>query len=342
MSVVQYYARRAHNPYWAWWAAQWGMKSDASEPVLAFLRSAGEVQPKPPSDLPASKVFRGTGLAILNTTLLDSAGNVQVRFKSSPFGRQSHGHDPHNSFTLNAYGEQLLVNNVYRDLYGSPFHKLTWETRSQNALLVGGVGQKVHSPEPFGKIVRADIRDGLDWITGDAAQAYEGKLTQFLRHVVFVKPDVVLLVDEVATAQPAALQWMLHGLEQFQVSGRHLELARGSAGVLVDYLSSQPLKLTQTDGYDPPPGTGSAAQVERKFPNHWHVEASTGAPVSKALVITVMRPYRKGQEPKGAVTGTPRQFSVAGAGETVQVTLPESGGFAVVRKGARTWRLTAR
>src|SRR5439155_5832233 len=125
--------------------------------------SAAMVEPKAPANLPASRVFRGTGLAILNTNLLDSAANVQVRFKSSPFGRQSHGHDPHNSFTLNAYGEPLLVNNVYRDLYGSPFHaQWCWETKAQNALLVNGQGQKVHSAAPAGRIVQFKVQDGLE------------------------------------------------------------------------------------------------------------------------------------------------------------------------------------
>ena len=36
----------------------------------------------------------------LNTTLIGAADNVELRFKASPMGRWSHGHEPHNSFTV--------------------------------------------------------------------------------------------------------------------------------------------------------------------------------------------------------------------------------------------------
>jgi hypothetical protein len=344
LAVVQYYARRMKNPYWAWWAAQWGIKAEAGEPVLAFLRSAGTVEPKAPADLPASRIFHGTGLAILNSNLLDSAENVQVRFKSSPFGRQSHGHDPHNSFTLNAYGEQLLVNNVYRDLYGSPFHTdWCWETKSQNALLVDGKGQKKHSPDAFGRIVHASLQDGLDWVTGDATAAYEGKLKKFLRHVIFLKPDIVLLVDEVEAEKPAKLEWMLHAQAPFTVDGQQLRLERGKAGLVVDYLVAEPLEIRQWDGYEPPPGSGKAANVARQFPNQWHVEAGTRAAEGSVLTVTVMRIYRGKPAPAGAVQytriGNELKIAVPGANGTAEVVLSRAGNFATVRRGARNWRL---
>ncbi|MCX7669987.1 MAG: DUF4962 domain-containing protein, partial [Anaerolineae bacterium] len=173
---MHYFVRRAGNPYWAWWLAAWGIPEGTGEPVLDFLWGAQPpVAPRPPRDLPPSKVFRGTGVAVLNTTLLDSASNVQLRFKSSPMGRWSHGLDPHNSFTLNAYGVPLLVNCVYRDLYGSPFHRgWVWGTRAHNAVLVNGEGQKPRSADPGGRIVRWQFEEGMDYVLGDATAAYEG------------------------------------------------------------------------------------------------------------------------------------------------------------------------
>ena len=89
---------------------------------------------KSPTDLPPSKIFHGIGVASLHTTLVDSRDDVHFLFKSSPFGSQSHGHNPQNSFQLNAYGEALLVANGYRDLHGSKFHyQFVHATRAQNA-----------------------------------------------------------------------------------------------------------------------------------------------------------------------------------------------------------------
>ena len=61
-AFVHYFARGARNPYWAWWAKQWKIGADYGEPALGFLWSAEpRISPQPPSGLPPSKVFEGTG-----------------------------------------------------------------------------------------------------------------------------------------------------------------------------------------------------------------------------------------------------------------------------------------
>jgi hypothetical protein len=336
LAVVRDFARAMRNPYWEWWADQWKIAPDDPDIVLAFVDSrTPRTQPKAPSDLPASKVFRGTGVAILNSDLLSSADNVQIRFKSSPFGRQSHGHDPHNSFTLNAYGEALLVNNVYEDdLYSGPFH-MQWcsSTKAQNALLVNGEGQKARSADPMGRITGSDFQDGLEYVVGDAAAAYEGKLKRFLRHVIFIKPDVVAIVDEVQAAKPSTFQWMLHGFAPFEIKEGtpQLHLERPNAGVLVDYVSEEPLAFRQWDGYQPPPRPS-----RQPIRNQWHVEASTKQPAESAFVVTVLRPYRKGQVPAGTVR---REGKTVRIGADITVTLLDAGSFAVVKKAGREWTL---
>jgi hypothetical protein len=294
--------RRTGNPHWAWWLDAWRIPDEGGEPVLDFLwGSASPVAPKPPSDLPPSKVFRGTGVAMLNSTLLSSADNVQVRFKASPMGRWSHGHDPHNSFTLNAYGQALLVNNVYRDLYGSPFHaKWVWTTRAQNAVLVNGEGQKPRSADLGGRIVKWQFKDGLDYVVGDATASYEGRLKRALRHVVFLKPDVVIIADELEAPAPGTFQWMLHAHQAFEVdeAGQRLITNRGSAGVMVDYVAGQPLKMRQWTGYDPEPDWAYLKSVNNPgIPPQWHVEAASVEPAARAFTLTVLRPYREGQAP---------------------------------------------
>ena len=67
-----------------------------------------------------------------------------------PFGSQSHGHNPQNSFQLNAYGEALFVANGYRDLHGSKFHyQWVHSTRAQNAMaqLASATGGTAFVPE---------------------------------------------------------------------------------------------------------------------------------------------------------------------------------------------------
>ena len=278
--------------YWRWWCDEWDAQGE-NDPVLGFLyRASLPAAPaaKAPSDLPQSKVFHGIGVAALNSTLLDAQEGVQVLFKSSPFGTQSHGHNAHNTFQVNAYGEALLTACTYRDLHGSKFHyQYVHSTAAQNGVLVDGKGQIPHTPAPHGKIIAEKLTKEWDWVVGDATAAYGGRLKRYHRHVVLLKPDVVVIFDDLVATEPATFQFMLHGLKNFAVDDAQarLSLEMPKAGVEVQYLSFWPLKFRQWDGFDPKPS--------REFPNQWHVEAAIVEKKPDARVATVIVPHRDGQ-----------------------------------------------
>lgn len=277
---------------WRWWTEQWKMSGEGG--VLGFLYDAN-LPPLPPAkapaDLPPSKIFRGIGVASLHTTLTNSAADVHLLFKSSPFGSQSHGHNPQNSFQLNAYGESLLTTCVYRDLHGSKFHyRWAHSTKAHNTVLVDGEGQIPHSATATGRISNFQLTAGWDYVEGDASSAYGGRLTRALRKVVFVKPDLIVLCDDLAAPKPVSFQFMLHALSPFEVDAEHsrLSVKQPNAGVIVQYVSPTPLGFRQWDGYDPKP--------DRDFPNQWHVEAGTQTRLSELRMLTVLAPHRAGQE----------------------------------------------
>lgn len=357
-SFVPYFAFKTKNPYLAWWAEQWGMKLTTNDPVIRLVFGRlKSIAPKAPTDLPASKVFRGIGVAILNSTLLNSADNVQIRFKSSPFGRQSHGHDPHNSFTLNAYGDALLVNCVYRDWHGSPFHtQWCWSTKAHNALLVNGEGQKPHSPDPFGRIIAWDFQGKVDYVAGDATDAYEGRLKRFIRHIIFVKPDVVIVADEIVATKPSTFQWMLHGLSEFVVDEPKQTLAfeRERAGLLVHYIAPESLRFRQWSGYEPQPDI--VYMGGRTFPTQWHIEASTTTQREQIFTLTVLRPYRRGERIERTLTVEQNETAIllkvlCTDDRTITVALrkPEAKvavikglrftNFVIVNDGKRFWKV---
>jgi len=281
-----------HAGYWRWWTQQWRMSGQ--DGLMGFLYNAS-LPPLPPAkaptDLPPSKVFHGIGVASLHTTLLDSADDVHLLFKSSPFGAQSHGHNPQNSFQLNAYGEALLTTCVYRDLHGSKFHyQWAHSTKAHNAVLVDGEGQIPHSATSTGRIVGSKLTPAWDYIEGDASAAYGGRLTRARRKIAFVKPDLIVICDDLAAPKPSSFQFMLHALGPFTVDekGARLSVKRDKAGVTARYLSPTPLDFRQWDGYLPPP--------DREFPNQWHVEAGTRKNMAELRMVTVIIPERAGRE----------------------------------------------
>jgi hypothetical protein len=311
---------------------EWNMNS--SDGFLGFLYAAN-LPPlpsaRPPTDLPQSKVFHGIGVASLHTTLLDSRDDVHFLFKSSPFGTQSHGHNPHNTFQLNAYGESLLTTCVYRDLHGSKFHyEWAHSTTAHNGVLINGEGQIKHTPAPHGRILDARFTPDWDYCVGDATDAYGGRLTRFHRHVVFVKPakaspargPFIVLYDDLQAQEPVTFQFMLHSLNEFEIdeAKSRLRAEQPRAGVEVQYLSPTALTFRQWDGFSPPP--------TREFPNQWHVEASTGDKQPDLRMLTVIVPRRIGHQPEWTAdrieTDTSVGVRMVCGDERTTITLPKS------------------
>jgi hypothetical protein len=286
--------------------------------------------------LPQSKVFHGIGVASLHDTLLDSNEDVHLLFKSSPFGCQSHGHNPQNTFQLNAYSEALLTTCVYRDLHGSKFH-IGWchSTIAHNSVLVNGEGQIKHSAQPGCGIVDERLTPRFDYVCGNAAAAYGGKLTRFLRHAVFVKPDLLVLCDDLAAPEPASFQFMLHALKEFTVDEKaaRLSVERPKAGVVVQYLSPGPLAFRQWDGYQPKP--------TKEFPNQWHVEAGTQDKSRELGMLTVIVLYRTGKRAEWSARRVESETAlgtvVTRGGKEVLVAIRKHGVTGPARLGELTF-----
>ena len=130
--------------------------------------------PKPLSELPPQRYFRDVGWVSMHSALGRPDDDIHITFKSSPYGSFSHSHADQNAFILNAFGEGLAINSAYREFHRSPHHKeWTWQTKSKNALLIDGVGQKAQDKKATGKITRFETAPRYVWTTGDATVAYQ-------------------------------------------------------------------------------------------------------------------------------------------------------------------------
>jgi len=263
-----------------------------------------KIEAKPPTDLPDSRLFEGTGLAMLHTDLTDARNDVFIEFKSSPFGSHSHGYDAQNSFVLYAYSEPLLINSGERDIYGSDHHRnWMWETKSVNSILVNGEGQKpLRSLEAQGKIIDFHTSKAYDYVAGEAVQAYSGRLDRFTRGILFIKPTgarcrvpVIVIFDRLEAPEPSTFQWLMHSPTEMKVNGQwDITVENGDAGCKVTFLTPDNLQITQTDKFDPPP----RPRVKLK---QWHLQAGTPDRQEHCQFVTVIRPYRKGETvPAGA------------------------------------------
>lgn len=289
-------AAQSGNGHWQWWVDQHGGPAETGG-YIGFLRGTlPDVPPKTPDDLPSSRLFRGTGQAYLNTTIKDANESVQINFKSSPFGTQSHGYEANNSFLLWAYGQRLLIRSGYRDIYGSDHHRgWMWSTRSVNNITVGGRGQLPHSAAARGEIVDFRTTPHIDAVVGEAGEAYRTKaeidlgdllLDRFTRTVLFVKPDLIVIYDQLAAREPSSFEYWLHATDRFEAADpKDIRLRVGEVGCRIGLLAPDGLQLIQTDQYDPNP----RPRIKLR---EWHLTAATGDERRSVEFVAVYRPHR--------------------------------------------------
>lgn len=282
-------ASQSGNPYWQWYVEAIG-GPDPETGYVGFLRGAlPTVEPKIPNDLPTSRCFHGTGLAFLNSNLIDGKNNVSLLFKSSPFGTQSHGYDAQNAFILHAYGERLLISSGWREIHGSEHHRdWMWHTQSVNSITVNGLSQDRHSAKAAGRILDFQTTPTLDLVVGEAGDAYGDALSQFTRTIVYAKPDLILIFDKLKASDDSSFEWWLHAPTPIEVRDqRDIRVIHNEAACRVSFLAPESLAISVTDQFDPPPRP-SVKLTE------WHLKAQTIEPDKNQIFVVVIRPHRAG------------------------------------------------
>jgi hypothetical protein len=307
-------AAQAGNGHWQWYVEQMGGPT-APSGYIGFIRGAlSKVAPKAPDDLPRSRLFTGIGQAYLNTTLTSADEDVQVAFKSSPMGTQSHGSEANNSFGLWAYGQRLLIRTGHYYNYGGPHHRdWMWSTRSVNNITVNGQGQGKRTAKARGEIVGFKTTPSVDIVVGEAGAAYETPLNRFTRAIIFVKPELVVVYDRLAAKEPSTFEYWLHAVNKMAVKDQHnIRVQNGDVVCDIDFLTPGGLSFKQTDQYDPNPEPSIKLR-------EWHLTAETAEKKREMEFVTLYRPHRTADE----VVKKAALETIAGQGYVLTVGLSD-------------------
>jgi hypothetical protein len=289
LSLMYHLSRQAGNPHWRWYVETQGYTPQETT-YVDFLRHAlPEVEAREPTELPSSKLFAGIGQAVLNSNLQDGTRNVSVIFKASPFGTQSHGYEAQNAFQVYAFGQPLLIRTGRRDVHGSMHHqKWMWATKSDNSILVDYEGQIEHSAGALAKITRFHTSKLIDYVEGDASQAYGDRLERFTRRILFIKPPLIIVFDSLRAPQPSTFQWLMHTSNEMELRGRRsIWVQNEGAACRVDLLYPPDVKLNQSDQFEPPPRP-------RIQLHQFHLTANSDKRVLNQHFVTTIQPFRAG------------------------------------------------
>jgi len=289
-ALMWHHAQRFNEPHMAWWVDQVkGWNGTSGELSLIF---EDKMESEPPTDLPNSRVFRGVGWAGLHSDVSSPDDDTFLLFKSSPYGSVSHSHADQNSFAIMKGGHALAIpSGYYGPTYGMPHHaEWTRSTKANNSVLVDGQGQVIRDAKANGQITTFEDRKGLTYLMGDATPAYMGKMKRFHRHILFLRPGLFLILDDLKSPEPAVFQWMLHAFEKMELDDAEVKVVsrRGNAALEVYLRSPAGMGISQTDQFDTPYNAGIPEDYHKEKENHWHVTGETQKKADSVCIGAVM------------------------------------------------------
>lgn len=331
VAVLRRLAQMQQDPGLQWGAEAIG--SPVSDTLPAYYSSDGSLPATPPIGLPNSRWFKDIGFVAMHSDLLNP-DRVSAYFKSATIGSYIHSHADQNSFVINAFGESLAVKAGYYDSHMTPHHAgYTWQTFSSNAITTDGRnGQPINDLEAKGKITGFVMSPDFDATSGDATAAYAGNLDQAVRHVLYLRPSMFVVVDQLKSAKPegSEFEWNLHAQNQLTLdddqAGATITEGKASLKTRIHYPSDIEAKVEERylnhSGYEVRP-----AEEYKNVPNQKHAQFITAKSI-EATIISTMGVYRSGTAAPSVEQedhGTYMKLSFEEDDTVVYVRLAESG-----------------
>jgi hypothetical protein len=276
-------ARFAPTALGRWYARSMGNEDQARIELMLSPRVdlTRATLPEGTSD---SAYFPSVGWVAMHSSLPDPE-RTSVYFKSSPYGSYNHSHGDQNAFVIHHRGERLAMASGYYDGYQTPHWKQWYkQTRAANAITFdGGKGQGFNGKEFAGEITRFESGDGYDIATGRAEKAYGGDLTRAQRSIVYLRPDLVLVHDSLASDTPRTWEWNIHAMrEMAKVGDKRVQVRNGTARMCLEMLVSPQVTFEQSDQFTAPPSG-------KNMPNQWHGTFVSASKSLNAEFIALMR-----------------------------------------------------
>ena len=125
-------------------------------------------------------------------------------------------------------------------------------------MLVNGKGAIDRDGNRGGQVVDFRTTNGYGYISGEAENAYGERLNKWHRHLLMIRPSILIVADDLVAPEPSSFQWLLHALEGFEIdAANHTLVSRRKGACLRGYLfGSTDFTLTQTDAWPLAPDIG--------------------------------------------------------------------------------------
>lgn len=316
VAYVDACSRVFNNPYASWYAekcledSELELFQDKEYQWFRIRRGYEMEKPDPVEsyDKPMARVSQDVGVVSMHTDLNNISNNLMVSMRSGLNGTISHMHSDQNCFTIAYGGKRLFFNTGYKVSFTGP-HTLGWfkHTQGHNGILIDGEGQPVNSDEAWGWIPRFINGRQIAYCVGDASNAYKSVkqdlgLTNFKRHLLLLRPGIVVIYDELEANHAVEWSWLIHSDEEIQVDNVHhtIKTTILKAEGFVNLYGSVPLDFSLTDKFAVEP-VNFRRKVDKdgnpkKYENQWHFKATNSIKQNSFRFFAIVQVLPKSEQ----------------------------------------------
>jgi hypothetical protein len=307
-SVLQFHALKYRDPETRWWIEQ--LESDRENTArfgaMHRIILEDDLKPEKPDMIQPDRAFNSIGWAALHSNILSPEEDLMVLFKSSPYGPVSHSHADQNSFAIMKGGKALANPSGARyPQHQSPFHfQYTNLTVAHNALLINGEGQIDRDATANGRLVDFNSTPHLAYVAGDAQKCYGDRLDFYERHMVMIRPSVILVIDDLSGPEPFSVDWLMHGREEMLLDPNQQSIVstRFNEAMKTRLLTHGRLDFSLTKEWPIDPKQDYPMVTAEPPAKEWHFSASTGKLAERHRIAAIMLVSDKGDYPACDIT----------------------------------------
>lgn len=247
--IATYDAYFTRNPVTRWIAEDYGYVPGETKlyGFFDYVIADDNLESEPPFTYQLSHEFQDIGWVSMMDSIINK-DRIKLMFKSSPFGSFNHSHADQNSFVLEAYGQPLLISSGIYDSYHSAHDSgFTRKTGAHNSVTIAdSVGQRDDDFTAKGHLTGYLTQMDFDLASGNATEAYKGEIGNFERNIVYIRPDIFVIVDDLkasAKRKKSKFEWWLNSRKPISLykegNGAKIE----DNGSVVDAIVQYPRKV---------------------------------------------------------------------------------------------------
>jgi len=335
------FASRYRDGYAQWMGDQITRRYDSALWPIVLWRDPG-LAPHAPDDLPTTRLSKSLGWVLMRSSWQPDA--TFASFQSGPL-ITGHQHLDNNAFTIhkggllaidsgiNAYGEK--IDDRYRANYycrtiahntitvcdpRETFPDGAWggsqlTGANDGGQLRTGFPQRIEEVKPgdkweVGRVAAYSHQPSFTYAVGDATKSYSAKkLKRFLRHFLYLPPDLFVVFDQVESTNASFRKaWLLHTVNEPQVDGDLTTIINGDASLLCRTILPESAAITMIGGPGKErwvAGRDWPSLEKKEWPPEagaWRLEVSPSKPSEQDFFLHVLQAGPKDIAARDAVT----------------------------------------